>query len=134
MKLAIKQAQIAKQNGEVPVGSIIVNEGSIVIASAFNMTITLNDPTAHAEMLAIRSACKFLGVSRLNSSDIYVTLEPCMMCVQAISFTKIRRLYFGAYNPKCTENIKNSHISEIYGGLLEEECSLLLKSFFQTLR
>ncbi|WP_253300223.1 nucleoside deaminase [Wolbachia endosymbiont of Chironomus riparius] len=137
MKLAIQQAEIAEKNGEVPVGAIIVNENNI-LASVYNMTITLNDPTAHAEMLAISQSCT---ISKLHDSDMYVTLEPCPMCAQAISFAKIRRLYFGAYNQK-GGGIKNgaqifqycNHIPEIYGGILEKESAFLLRQFFRRLR
>nr|CAH7717626.1 unnamed protein product [Callosobruchus chinensis] len=100
-----------------------------------------NDPTAHAEMLAIKQECELLLTSTLYDSDIYVTLEPCPMCAQAISFARIKRLYFGAYNPK-GGGIENgakifqfcSHILEVYGGILETECSFLLKDFFLKLR
>lgn len=100
-----------------------------------------SDPTAHAEMLVIRKACEFAAISQLCDFDMYVTLEPCPMCAQAISFAKIRRLYFGAYNPK-GGGVENgprifqfcNHIPETYGGILEKECSFLLKDFFQRLR
>ena len=137
MRLAIEQALIAKENCEVPVGAIIVN-GSDIVASAHNV---LNDPTSHAEMLVIRRACKLFVTARLYDFDMYVTLEPCSMCAQAISFARIRRLYFGAYNPKCG-GIENgarifqfcNHIPEIYGGILEQESSFLLMDFFKKLR
>ena len=140
MELAVKQAKIAQKNGEVPIGAVIVNANSVV-ASTYNMTITLNDPTAHAEILAIRQACKLLATSKLCDFDIYVTLEPCSMCAQAISLAKIRRLYFGAYNLK-GGGVENgarifefcNHIPEVYGGILETECSFFLKDFFQELR
>ncbi|MDD9331352.1 MAG: nucleoside deaminase [Wolbachia sp.] len=140
MKLAIEQAKIAQEKDEVPVGAIVVNKNN-VIASSYNMTITSDDPTAHAEILVIRKACESLATSILCDADIYVTLEPCPMCAQAISFAKIRRLYFGAYNPK-GGGVENgakifrlcNHIPEIYGGILEIECSLMLKDFFEELR
>ncbi|OEY86581.1 tRNA-specific adenosine deaminase [Wolbachia pipientis] len=125
MQLAIKQAEIAYKNNEVPVGAVIVLSGKI-IASTYNMTITLGDPTAHAEMLAIRK-----GLELCYNAEMYVTLEPCPMCAQAIAFAKIKRLYFGAYNPQ--GNIK-TFIPEIYGGILESKCSFLLKDFFKELR
>ncbi len=137
MKLAIEQAEIAQKNGEVPIGAVIVNSGS-VISHAYNM---LNDPTAHAEVLAIRKACELLTIPKLCDADMYVTLEPCPMCAQAISFARIRRLYFGAYNPK-GGGVENgarifqfcNHVPEVYGGILEQECSFLLKDFFNNLR
>ncbi|WP_395462820.1 nucleoside deaminase [Wolbachia endosymbiont of Cantharis cryptica] len=137
MELAIEQAKLAQKNDEVPIGAVIVS-GSNIIYSAHNIS---NDPTAHAEMLAIRQACKLLSISTLCDVDMYVTLEPCPMCAQAISFARIKRLYFGAYNPK-GGGIENgakifqfcSHIPEVYGGILETECSFLLKDFFEKLR
>ncbi|MDR2831633.1 MAG: nucleoside deaminase [Rickettsiales bacterium] len=137
MELAIEQAKLAQKNGEVPIGAIVVNKNN-VIASAYNMTIMSNDPTAHAEILAIRQAS---ATSRLCDADMYVTLEPCPMCAQAVSFARIKRLYFGAYNPK-GGGIENgakifqfcNHIPEVYGGVLETECSFLLKDFFEKLR
>ncbi|WP_265025562.1 nucleoside deaminase [Wolbachia endosymbiont (group A) of Bibio marci] len=137
MELAIEQAKLAQKNDEVPIGAVIVS-GSNVVSSAHNIS---SDPTAHAEMLAIKQACELLSTSTLYDSDIYVTLEPCPMCAQAISFARIKRLYFGAYNPK-GGGIENgakifqfcSHIPEVYGGILEIECSFLLKDFFERLR
>ncbi|WP_264688504.1 nucleoside deaminase [Wolbachia endosymbiont (group A) of Sympetrum striolatum] len=137
MELAIEQAKLAQKNDEVPIGAVIVS-GSNVVSSAHNIS---NDPTAHAEMLSIKQACELLSTSTLYDSDIYVTLEPCPMCAQAISFARIKRLYFGAYNPK-GGGIENgakifqfcSHIPEVYGGILETECSFLLKDFFEKLR
>ncbi len=126
MELAIEQAKLAQKNDEVPICAVIIS-GSNVVSSAHNIS---NDPTAHAEMLAIKQACELLSTSTLYDSDIYVTLEPCPMCAQAISFARIKRLYFGAYNPK-GGGIENgakifqfcSHIPEVYGGILETECS-----------
>ncbi|WP_353276360.1 nucleoside deaminase [Wolbachia endosymbiont (group A) of Pipizella viduata] len=137
MELAIEQAKLAQKDDEVPIGAVIVS-GSNVVSSAHNIS---NDPTAHAEMLAIKQACELLSTSTLYDSDIYVTLEPCPMCAQAISFARIKRLYFGAYNPK-GGGIENgakifqfcSHIPKVYGGILETECSFLLKDFFEKLR
>ncbi|ERN55762.1 cytidine and deoxycytidylate deaminase family protein [Wolbachia pipientis wMelPop] len=134
MELAIEQAKLAQKNDEVPIGAVIVS-GDNIISSAHNIS---SDPTAHAEMLAIRQA--FLTPT-LCDADMYVTLEPCPMCAQAISFARIKRLYFGAYNPK-GGGIENgakifqfcSHIPEVYGGILEIECSFLLKDFFEKLR
>ncbi|WP_168464950.1 nucleoside deaminase [Wolbachia endosymbiont of Ctenocephalides felis wCfeT] len=137
MGLALEQAKVAKENNEVPIGAIVVYEDR-VIASAYNID---NDPTAHAEMLVIREACKSLSTSVLCDADMYVTLEPCPMCAQAISFARIKRLYFGAYNPK-GGGVEHGakifqfcdHVPEVYGGILEKECSILLKDFFTGLR
>ncbi|QKX01971.1 nucleoside deaminase [Wolbachia endosymbiont of Cruorifilaria tuberocauda] len=137
MELAIEQAKLAQKNDEVPIGAVIVN-GSNIVSFAHNI---YNDPTAHAEILVIRQACKLLSTPVLCDVDMYVTLEPCPMCAQAISFARIRRVYFGAYNPK-GGGIENGakifqfcrYVPEIYGGILEAECSLLLKDFFEKLR
>ena len=138
MELALKLAQEAAVKGEVPVGAVIVKNGEI-IASAHNLTETEHDPTAHAEILAIREACEKLGSARLPECDLYVTLEPCTMCAAAISFARLRRLYFGAYDPKGggvehgTRFYQQStchHAPEVVGGVMESECSALLKEFF----
>lgn len=142
MQHALAQAQAAAQTGEVPIGAVVVKDGK-VIASAHNLTETRNDPTAHAELLAIRSAGEILKSPRLVDCDLYVTLEPCPMCAQAISFARIRRLYFGAYDPK-GGGVENGarvfaqsschHTPEIYGGISEAECGQLLKDFFKERR
>ncbi|WFW29653.1 MAG: nucleoside deaminase [Wolbachia endosymbiont of Menacanthus eurysternus] len=138
MEFAIEQARIARKNDEVPIGAVLVSRSDDIISFAHNMS---DDPTAHAEMLVIRQACRSFSKSIFYESDIYVTLEPCPMCIQAISFAKIRRLYFGAYyNPsgRTESGIKIlqhcSYMPEIYGGILETKCSLLLKDFFEELR
>ena len=142
MPSAITQARAAAARGEVPVGAVIVKNGN-VIAVAGNQTLEKHDPTAHAEILAIRSACETIGSERLTDCDMYVTLEPCPMCATAISYARIRRLYFGAYDEKSggVENgarifAQNSchHTPEIYGGISESECSQLLKDFFAARR
>jgi len=142
MQLALDQARLASRAGEVPVGAVIVHNHKI-IASAYNLTETRNDPTAHAELLAIRSACETIGNARLTDCDMYVTLEPCAMCAAAISFARIRRLYFGAYDPKggAVENggrffsqATCHHTPEVYGGINETECGELLKEFFKERR
>src|SRR6476661_11118631 len=99
MELALQEARKAQDLGEVPVGCVIVRDG-VVIAAAGNRTLTDRDPTAHAEMIAIRAAARSLGSERLTDCDLYVTLEPCAMCAAAISFARVRRLYFGAADPK----------------------------------
>ena len=142
MHHALTQARAAAARGEVPVGAVIVKDGNI-IAVAGNQTLEKKDPTAHAEILAIRCACETIGSERLTDCDMYVTLEPCPMCATAISFARIRRLYFGAYDEK-SGGVENGarifaqtschHAPEIYGGISESECSQLLKDFFAARR
>jgi tRNA(adenine34) deaminase len=138
MTIALAQAREAAACGEVPVGAVIVKDGRI-IAAAGNRPRSLQDPTAHAELLAIRRACETLSDERLSGCDLYVTLEPCAMCAAAISFARIRRLYFGASDPKggAVEHgvrffaaATCHHAPEVYGGIRESEASELLKSFF----
>jgi tRNA(adenine34) deaminase len=139
---AISQARAASQNGEVPIGAVIVKDNQI-IASAYNLVEKNSDPTAHAEMLAIRSACEIIKSPRLIDCDLYVTLEPCAMCAQAISLARIRRLYFGAYDEK-GGGVENgarifshttcNHKPEVYGGISESECRDLLREFFKAKR
>ena len=138
MAVAFDEARKAAACGEVPVGAAIVRDGT-VIAAAGNRPRTLNDPTAHAELIAIRRACEALGDERLTGCDLYVTLEPCTMCAAAISFARIRRLYFGAADPKggAVENgvrffsaATCHHAPEVYGGIRESEAAALLRSFF----
>jgi tRNA(adenine34) deaminase len=142
MDLALQEARTAAEHGEVPVGCIIVH-GSEVIARAGNRTVTDRDPTAHAEIVAIRQAAARLGSERLEDCDLYVTLEPCAMCAGAIAFARVRRLYYGAADPKggaVDSGVKFfasptcHHRPEVYGGLAEAEASTLLKSFFQERR
>jgi tRNA(adenine34) deaminase len=142
MQQALAEAQAAAGRGEVPVGAVITRAG-IVIAAAGNRTRELGDPTAHAEMLAIRMACEALGEERLNGCDLHVTLEPCPMCAGAISFARIRRLYFGAADPKggaVESGVRLyaaptcHHAPEVYGGLAEAEAAALLRDFFKDRR
>ena len=138
MALALAEARAAAVAGEVPVGAVVVKDGA-VIAVAQNRPRELKDPTAHAEMLAIRRACEALGDERLAGCDLYVTLEPCAMCAAAISFARIRRLYFGASDPKggAVEHGPRlfaqptcHHAPEVYGGIREGEAAALLRAFF----
>jgi tRNA(Arg) A34 adenosine deaminase TadA len=138
MGLALAEARAAAMRGEVPVGAVIVKDGAI-IAAAGNRPRELKDPSAHAEMLAIRAACAALGDERLLGCDLYVTLEPCAMCAAAMSFARIRRLYFGAPDPKggAVENGVRffahptcHHAPEVYGGIREAEAGELLRAFF----
>lgn len=142
MRQALEEARATAQRGEVPVGAVIVRNGEI-LAIAGNAPRALNDPTAHAEILAIRTACAALGDERLTGCDLYVTLEPCAMCAAAISFARIRRVYFGAADPKggAVENGPRfftqptcHHVPEVYGGLSENEAAALLKDFFNDRR
>src|SRR5262245_13497717 len=142
MQDAQAQAQAAAVAGEVPVGAVIVRAGA-VIARARNRTLADRDPTAHAEMLAIRAAAQVLGSERLTDCDLYVTLEPCAMCAAAIAFARIRRLYYGAADPKggAVDNGVRffasptcHHRPEIYAGIGESEAAALLKEFFRARR
>jgi len=142
MELALEEARAAGLRGEVPVGCVIVREGA-AITRAGNRTIADRDPTAHAELLAIRQAAAALGSERLADCDLYVTLEPCAMCAAAMSFARIRRLYFGASDPKggAVENgvrffaqATCHHRPEVYGGISESECAGLLREFFAARR
>jgi tRNA(Arg) A34 adenosine deaminase TadA len=139
---ALAQARIAAKNGEVPVGAVVVKDGKI-ISEAYNLVETNRDPTAHAEILAIRSACEIMNSPRLTGCDLYVTLEPCAMCAQAISLARISRLYFGAYDEKgggvesgarIFSHSTCNHKPEVYGGINESECGELLKEFFREKR
>jgi tRNA(Arg) A34 adenosine deaminase TadA len=143
MDLAQDEAAAAAARGEVPVGAVLVSAGGEMLARAGNRTLELHDPTAHAELLAIREACAKLGSERLTGCDLYVTLEPCAMCAAAISFARIRRLYFGAADPKggAVEHGPRffaqptcHHAPEIYGGIGEARASELLKQFFAARR
>lgn len=138
MKQALELADKARQHNEVPVGAIIVYNNEI-IAGAHNLTETLKDPTAHAELLAIRAACQKLGQGRLVNCDLYVTLEPCAMCAGAISHARIHRVIYGAYDPKGGAvdhgpRFFNAttclHQPEVISGVSETQCSDILKRFF----
>ncbi|HET7849637.1 MAG TPA: nucleoside deaminase [Pseudolabrys sp.] len=142
MQQALEEARAAATRGEVPVGCVVVR-GTEVIARRGNRTVADRDPTAHAELLAIRAAAVRLGSERLTDCDVYVTLEPCAMCAAAISFARVRRLYFGAGDPKggAVENgvrfFASStchHRPEVYGGMNESDCAALLKEFFAARR
>jgi tRNA(adenine34) deaminase len=142
MDMALEEARAAGAAGEVPVGCVIVRGGAVV-ARAGNRTLADADPTAHAELVAIRAAAASLGSERLTECDLYVTLEPCAMCAAAMAFARIRRLYYGAADPKggAVENGVRffaspacHHRPEIYGGMGEAEASALLKEFFKARR
>jgi tRNA(adenine34) deaminase len=142
MQIALEEARAAQARGEVPVGCVIVRDGAVV-ARAGNRTLTERDPTAHAELLAIRQAAVALKSERLTDCDLYVTLEPCAMCAAALSFARIKRLYFGAGDPKggAVENGVRffasptcHHKPDVYGGINESECAALLRDFFAARR
>jgi tRNA(adenine34) deaminase len=143
MELALAEAKAARDLGEVPIGAVIVSAAGEVLAQTGNRTLTLRDPTAHAELLAIRAAAAKLGSKRLTACDLYVTLEPCAMCAAAISFARIHRLYFGAADPKggAVEHGPRffhqptcHHAPEVIGGLGETRAGALLKDFFAARR
>lgn len=142
MDLALKAAENAGKSGEVPIGCVVVRNQE-VIATAGNRTLTDRDPTAHAEVLAIRQAAERIGTERLTDCDLYVTLEPCTMCAGAISFARIRRLYYGATDPKggaAESGVRFfasptcHHVPEIYPGIGEGEAAAMLKEFFRARR
>ena len=143
MSLAFVEAESAGQRGEVPIGCVILDQSGNVVAKAGNRTLELKDPTAHAELLAIREAARRLGSERLSGCDLYVTLEPCAMCAAAISFARIRRLYFAVgdekmgaveHGPRFYNQETCHHAPEVYGGLNEARGRKLLKEFFRTRR
>ncbi|MGN0702547.1 MAG: tRNA adenosine(34) deaminase TadA [Lentihominibacter sp.] len=142
MAEALKEAAIAAEMGEVPIGAVIVR-GDEIIASAHNLVETTRDPTAHAEMLAIRQAAARLGGWRLTGCHMYVTVEPCSMCAGAIVWARIEKLYIGTDDPKggacgsifnIPQEKKLNHYTEIETGLLREECSEIMKTFFRKIR
>ncbi len=143
MARALAEAQAAEARGEVPIGAVITGPDGAILAAAGNLTRTTNDPTAHAEVLAIREACAKIGSERLLDCDLYVTLEPCPMCAGAISFARIRRLYYGAADPqgggvehgaRVFNQPTCNHAPEVYAGIDEERAGALLKAFFEAKR
>ena len=144
MAEALAEARLAAEAGEVPIGAVLVDAASgDILARAHNRVERDADPTAHAEMLAIRAAAADLGMKRLTGADLYVTLEPCPMCAQAIAFARLRRLVFGAYDPKgggvdhgprIFEQRSCHHRPEVVGGVQEQACGALLQGFFQARR
>lgn len=143
MATAFAEAQAAAARGEVPIGAAIVDAGGALVAAAGNRTRELNDPTAHAELLAIRAAGAALGSERLIDCDLYVTLEPCPMCAAAIGFARVRRLYYGApdpkgggvdHGPRIYAHPTCNHRPEVYGGIGEADAAELLRGFFRERR
>jgi tRNA(adenine34) deaminase len=143
MELALQEARVAAQEDEVPVGAVLVGEDGTVLSKAHNQTIGLCDPTAHAEILAVRSAARLLGNYRLKGTTLYVTIEPCTMCMGALIHARVARLMFGAVDPKggaagtcftLQADPRLNHSIDVHGGVLEEECKALIRSFFQNKR
>ncbi|MCA0274156.1 MAG: nucleoside deaminase [Proteobacteria bacterium] len=139
MDAALAEARAAGARGEVPVGAVVVAPDGRIVSRAGNRTRELSDPTAHAEVLALRAACLAAGSERLPGHDLYVTLEPCPMCAAAISFARVARLYFGAEDPKSGGVLHGArvfahpqchHVPEVYDGIGEGEAAALLKAFF----
>jgi tRNA(adenine34) deaminase len=142
MRLALEEARRAQAAGEVPVGAVLVKDGN-VIARGGNAPIALHDPSAHAEMLALRAGGQLLSNYRLDDTVLYVTLEPCLMCAAAIVHARVRRVVFGAFDPKAGAAgglidafaLKGlNHRVDVFGGVLEEECGALLSGFFAATR
>ena len=143
MALALAEAEAAAVRGEVPVGAVLVDDEGYVLATAGNRVEGDQDPTAHAEMRVLRAGAARLGVKQLPGCDLYVTLEPCAMCAAAIAFARLRRLYFGAYDPKggavehgprLFDQPTSHHRPEIYGGIAERKAGELLSNFFRDRR
>jgi tRNA(adenine34) deaminase len=143
MAIAFAEAEAAGGRGEVPVGAVLVGAGCGVIAASGNRVEEQRDPTAHAEMLVLREAAAALDAKQLDGCDLYVTLEPCPMCAAAISLARVRRLYFGAYDPKAGgvehgarifDQPTCHHRPEVYGGIDERRAAALLRAFFQARR
>lgn len=143
MAIALDLARAARDRGEVPVGAVVVDPDGRVVAQAGNRTRELSDPTAHAELLAIRAACAAAGSERLTGHSLYVTLEPCAMCAAAIAAARIARLYYGAADPKSGgvahgarvfDHSQSHHVPDVFDGISENESAALLKSFFEARR
>jgi len=143
MDLALEEARAAAARGEVPVGAVVVNPHGEVVAQAGNRTRELSDPTAHAEVLAIRAACRALGSERLPGHDLYVTLEPCAICAGTIAAARVARLYYGASDPKSGgvahgarvfAHPQAHHVPEVYDGIGAQAAEALLKAFFRERR
>lgn len=143
MGLSLEEARAGLAAGEVPVGAVLVGEGGEILARTFNRPIGLSDPTAHAEILALRAGARLLGNYRLLGSSLYVTIEPCIMCLGALLHARVRRLVFGASDPKggaCVslfhlpEDTRFNHRLEVSGGVREDECRELVQKFFKARR
>lgn len=142
MRVALEQARQARQRGEVPVGAVVVLNG-LVVGDGYNQPISTNDPTAHAEIVAMRAAASYLGNYRLSGADLYVTIEPCQMCVGAMIHARIARVIYGAREPKAGaiesamrahEHPSLNHRMQAIGGVLEDECREVMQEFFEARR
>ena len=143
MEIAIEEAKVARDNGEIPVGAVIIDSKQNILSRGRNMNRELNDPTAHAEIIAIRRACSLLGSQRLSGCSIYVTLEPCPMCASAISIANVENLFYGASDlksggiengPKIFSHEQTHFKPNVFQGFHEAETSALMTNFFQLLR
>jgi tRNA(adenine34) deaminase len=143
MKLALGEAKIAEENGDVPVGAILVSESGEILSSAHNQTIQTCDPTGHAEILALRRGAGKIGNYRLLNTTLYATVEPCMMCMGAVIHARIARVVFGAYDPKWgaagslyhfAEDSRLNHRPAVAGGVCEDQCKALMQGFFRAKR
>jgi len=142
MKIALEEAEAGYRRGEVPVGAVLVREG-VVLARAHNCPIATNDPSAHAEMLALRRAAEIIGNYRLAGTELYVTIEPCVMCAGAIIHARVERVIFGARDPKCgavvslyqiLDDKRLNHQVKTMEGILKEECGEIISRFFKEKR
>jgi len=143
IKLALEQAEKAKQMNEVPVGALLVDNVGNVLSRSFNQTISMNDPTAHAEILALRKTAHYVQNYRLLNTTLYVTIEPCIMCMGAIIHARVERLVFGAYDPKwggagsiynLADNKSLNHKVDVIAGICEQECRDMIQGFFKEKR
>ncbi len=143
MQRALEEAKRAQDQGEVPIGAVLTDENGEILACAHNQTRTLNDPTAHAEILAIREGCKKRGAQRIPGTTLYITLEPCAMCAAALSFARVQKIIFAASDPKGGGILHGGefykqptchHKPSISYGLMEQECGTILKEFFKSKR
>jgi tRNA(Arg) A34 adenosine deaminase TadA len=143
MSLALAQAEAAGEHGDVPIGAVLVDSAGMVLAAAGNRVEQGHDPTAHAEMLVLRAAAARLGTARLTGCDLWVTLEPCAMCAAAMALARLRRLYFGAWDPKggavehgprLFDQPTIHHHPEVYGGIEERRAAAMLRAFFRNRR
>jgi tRNA(adenine34) deaminase len=143
MKLALEQAEIAASKGEIPVGAVLVDEAGQILSLTSNMPLRYCDPTAHAEILALREGAKKIGNYRLTDTTLYVTIEPCSMCAGALVLARVKRLVYGAEDPKAgacgtlyniVQDLRLNHYVEISHGVLAEECRSLIRTFFKKRR
>ena len=143
MQLALEQAFKAQKHNEVPIGAILIDKSGDIISFGYNQTISLNDPTAHAEILSLRGACEKIKNYRLLDTTLYVTIEPCIMCMGAIIHARVKRVVFGAFDPKwggagslydLSNDARLNHAPEIINGVCKKECSDLIKNFFKIKR